>query len=228
MERLEARRLRREEGMPIKRIAARLSVAPSTVLYWTKDIKLTPEQRARNACGPQGPQNPERIARRAEACRRSARARRLQSQQEGRALAALQEPLHQAGCVLYWAEGTKSRNEVCLANSDVHMQQLFIRFLRTYFALDADRFGVRLNVYTGNGLSIAEIEDYWLDALALPRSCLRKHTINHHPTSSSGTKKRKLPYGVCFLRVYKSTPIVQHIYGAIQEYAGFEETRWLD
>jgi hypothetical protein len=25
-----------------------------------------------------------------------------------------------------------------------------------------------------------------------------------------------------------STQIVQHIYGAIQEYAGFEEPRWLD
>jgi len=27
---------------------------------------------------------------------------------------------------------------------------------------------------------------------------------------------------------YCSTEIVQHIYGAIQEYAGFEEPRWLD
>jgi hypothetical protein len=30
------------------------------------------------------------------------------------------------------------------------------------------------------------------------------------------------------VRVMKSTRIVQHIYGAIQEYAGFEEPRWLD
>jgi hypothetical protein len=57
---------------------------------------------------------------------------------------------------------------------------------------------------------------------------LRKHTLNHLPTSSSGGKKNKLPYGVCALRVLRSTRIVQHIYGAIQEYAGFEEPRWLD
>jgi hypothetical protein len=53
-------------------------------------------------------------------------------------------------------------------------------------------------------------------------------STNHYPTSSSGKKRRKLPYGVCTLTLAKSTHLVQHIYGAIQEYAGFEEPRWLD
>lgn len=57
--------------------------------------------------------------------------------------------------------------------------------------------------------------------------CLRKHTLNHMPTSSSGQKKNKLPYGVGTLRVGSSTQVVQHIFGAIQEYSGFEEPRWL-
>ena len=71
-------------------------------------------------------------------------------------------------------------------------------------------------------------KDYWLRALQLPRECLRGHTLNHRPTSSSGKKTNKLPYGVCTLRVRRSTWLVQHIYGAIQEYGGFEEPRWLD
>ena len=50
--------------------------------------------------------------------------------------------------------------------------------------------------------------------------------LNHFPTSSSGRKKDKLPYGVCTLR-FAQHRIVQHIYGAIQEYAGFDEPRWL-
>ena len=48
--------------------------------------------------------------------------------------------------------------------------------------------------------------------------------LNHMPTSSSGRARNKLPYGVCTLRVH-STWMVQHIYGAIQEYAGFDEPR---
>ena len=40
IKRAEARRLRRD-GMPIKRIAVRIGVSPSSVHWWTKDILLT-------------------------------------------------------------------------------------------------------------------------------------------------------------------------------------------
>jgi hypothetical protein len=130
--------------------------------------------------------------------------------------------------MLYWAEGTKSRNTVSLANSDVNMVRFFARFLRESLGVRPEEMTIRLNVYTGNGLSVSEIEDHWLNALDLPRAVLRGHTLNHPPTSSSGQKTNRLPYGVCSLTVLRSTRLVQHIYGAIQEYAGFEEPRWLD
>jgi hypothetical protein len=41
-------------------------------------------------------------------------------------------------------------------------------------------------------------------------------------------KRNRLPYGVCSLRILRSTSLVQHAFGAIQEYAGFEEPRWID
>jgi uncharacterized protein YjcR len=47
-ERAESRRRRKEEGMPIKRIAASLGVSSSSVHVWTKDIQLSPEHRHRN------------------------------------------------------------------------------------------------------------------------------------------------------------------------------------
>ena len=129
--------------------------------------------------------------------------------------------------MLYWAEGAKERNLVKFANSDVAMVRFFVRFMRECFAVQPADFRLRLNVYLNNGLSVRDIEEHWLGALELPRSCLRSHSLNAYPTSSSG-KKRSLPYGVCFLTVAKSTRLVQHIYGAIQEYADFEEPRWLD
>jgi hypothetical protein len=138
------------------------------------------------------------------------------------------DPLHMAGCLLYWAEGTKNRNKVLFANSDINMVRFFLEFLRGCLGVRPEDITMRLNVYTGNGLSVRQIEDHWLRALGLPRTALRGHTLNHAPTSSSGRKKNRLPYGVCTLSVLKSTWAVQHIYGAIQEYAGFEEPRWLD
>jgi hypothetical protein len=213
--------------MPFKRIAAAVGVSVATAHAWTRDIEITPQQKHRNLFGPRGPQNPEHIRLRVESWKRTSRERRRRYQADGRAMAQLGVPLHLAGCMLYWAEGAKERNRVKLTNSDVHMVAFFRRFLTECLGVKPLDCKVRLNVYLGNGLDISEIESYWLSPLALPQACLRGHSIDHFPTSSSGTKRNKLPYGVCTLSV-GSTRVAQHIYGAIQEYAGFEEPRWLD
>lgn len=228
LERAEARRLRRDEAMPIKRIAARLGVSPSSVHAWTRDIELTPEQHHQNLVGPRGPANPEAVAARAATWRRRNRERRRQFQLEGRDRARIGDALHMAGCMLYWAEGAKNRNTASLTNSDVHMLVFFRRFLHTCFDVGPADITICLNVYLNNGMRIDQVERYWLQALDLPTTCLRGHTLNHMPTSSSGRKKDRLPYGVCKLSVLRSTWLVQHIFGAIQEYGTFEEPRWLD
>jgi Homeodomain-like domain-containing protein len=226
-ERARARELR-GRGEPYKRIAAELGVSVNSAYRWTRDIELSDEQRRRNQVGPRGPQNPLQIARRAAAWTRLHRERRNAYQEEGRRRARDGDPLHMAGCMLYWAEGSKKRNRLTFANSDVEMVRFFATFLKESLGVRPEDCRVRLNVYTNNGLPVKEIERHWLTALELPISCLRGHSLNHYPTSSSGKKRRKLPYGVCSLTVARSTRLIQHIYGAIQEYAGFEEPRWLD
>jgi hypothetical protein len=213
--------------MAIKRIAARLGVSPASVHSWTRDIELTPAQRERTLRGPDGPQSPEVVKRRTDAIKRNRRARRARYQTAGRDRARDGDLLHIAGCMLYWAEGSKARNSVKLCNSDPSLLALFRRFLVEGLGVDPARLSLRLHVYLDNGLTIQEIEASWLDRLELPTSSLRKHAINPLPTSSSGRKKNKLPYGVATLALH-STEVVQHIYGAIQEYAGFDEPRWLD
>lgn len=168
------------------------------------------------------------IARRAAAISALSRERRRGYQREGRARAREGDALHLAGCMLYWAEGAKNRNALAFANSDVEMMKLFVRFLRRSLGVPPERLRLRLNVYLSDGRLLPKVEEHWLSVLDLPPSCLRGHTVNHHPTSSSGAKKGALPNGVCSIRVARSTPLVQHIFGAIQEYGGFEEPEWLD
>ena len=129
--------------------------------------------------------------------------------------------------MLYWAEGSKLRNSLAIANSDPNLLRLFIRFLRQEFPQEADAVSFRLNLYTGNGLEVPEVEMFWLTQLELSSECLRKHTLNNRPAPSSGVKKNKLPYGVGTLTICR-TRVVQHVWGAIQEYAGFEQPGWLD
>ena len=203
----------------MKQIAARLGVSPASVHLWTRDIEIADSHRTRN----------DRLARKRFAVRwiEINRKRRLGYQAEGSARARAGDALHQSGCMLYWAEGGKDRGLVNFANSDRAMVSFFWRFLQQNFVFDRARVRVRLNVYLNNGLSLEEILDWWNESLRLPRACFRGHVTDHYPTSSSGKKRNKLPYGVCTLRLY-DTRILQHIYGAIQEYAGFEEPRWLD
>jgi hypothetical protein len=225
-ERALARELR-EAGVPYKRIAARLGISPSSAYAWTKDILLTAEQTAANLRGPNGPQNPEHVRRRAAAWAARCRSRRAEMQAEGRAAARSRDPLHLAGCMLYWAEGGKRRNAIQFTNSDARMVAFFRKFLVEGLGLTPAEIHLSINVYTNNGMGIEEIEHYWLDLLRLPESSARGHVLNHTPTSSSGRARNKLPYGVARLSVHQ-TRMVQHIYGAIQEYAGFDEPAWLD
>lgn len=226
IERARARELR-ADGAPLKRIAAHLGVSVSSVHAWTRDIALTPGEREYNQRGPAGPQNPEQIRRRVEAIKKASRSRRSEYQEQGRQTARAGNPMHLAGCMLYWAEGAKARNALKLTNSDPNLVRFYRQFLDDCFQVPDKKFRVELHVYLGNGLSIDQIESHWMSTLSLPRSCARKHYVNPLPTSSSGRKKNKLPYGVCTLSVH-NTQIVQHVFGAIQEYAGFDEPRWLD
>jgi hypothetical protein len=221
--RITARRLREQEGLSFGEIARTLQVAPTTARRWTLDIDVTADQLEQI--------NARRTKAALEASTANAtrwRLKRLACQRAGRLKAREGDRLHLAGCLLYWAEGTKTRNTVELANSDIHLIRLFLRFLGGCFEIGPRQLAFSLHVYTGNGLSIEEIEARWLIQLALPRSCLRKHSIDLKPSPTSGIKKNKLPYGVGTIRVLKSTWLVQHIYGAIQEYGGFEESRWVD
>lgn len=217
IEREIARTLRKEHGTPIKRLARMLDVSPSTVSLWVRDVELDPAQIRKNMSRSD----------RADKWSEINRDRRRGYQREGREAAAKGDLLHQAGCMLYWAEGSKGRNALRLTNSDSNMLSFFRRFLRESLLVADEDLLIRLNVYLGNGLALSQIEDHWLEVLDLQRTALRKHSVNHYPTSSSG-RKRSLPHGVCTLGVRRSTRLLQHIYGAIQEYAGFDEPRWLD
>ena len=225
-EREQARTLRLE-GQSFRKIASALGVSVSSAHLWTRDIALTAERTEFNLRGPDGPLNPNRARRAAVAWSRKCAQRRAEYQEEGRQRARTSDALHLAGCMLYWAEGSKMRNSVRLANSDPQMVRFFRHFLSNAMGIQREKISMTLNVYTTNGMTIEQIERHWLELLELPQGSARKHTLNNMPTSSSGRARNKLPYGVCTLGV-NSTAIVQHIYGAIQEYAGFDEPRWLD
>ncbi|MEX2211662.1 MAG: hypothetical protein WD689_07870 [Gaiellaceae bacterium] len=155
------------------------------------------------------------------------RARRIEAQVEGRLATLKRDPVHAAGCMLFWAEGSRKRNSVQLVNSDPEVIRFFVHFLRTYFGVTDEKFRVACNLFADHEDRQREIEQFWLDVIGVPRTCLTKTMVNRYSRYSQKKRKNKLPYGTCKVTV-GSTQIVQHLYGAIQEYGGFERPEWLD
>lgn len=223
-EREEALRLRSVEGLSVREITRRLGVSKGSVSLWVRDVPLTSEQRARlRAQNPRyGAQN---LGARTNADR--ARAVRRRWQEDGRALAQTGDPLFAAGSMLYWAEGSKTRNVAQLTNADPQVVQFFVGFLRRYFEVDDLDIRVTCNLFADHLPHQERVEQFWLDLLQLPPGCLRKSIVNVYSKYSQKKRKNMLPYGTCRVSVHR-TQIVQTIYGAIQEYGGFERAAWLD
>jgi transcriptional regulator with XRE-family HTH domain len=220
----QARVLRQEEGMSMKNIAASLGVAVSSVSRWTRDIELTDAQqeRLRQANPLFNGQHRGQAGR-----SRSARAVRAKAQADGRRLAQRADPLHIQGCMLYWAEGSKRRNQAILTNSDLDLLRVFVRFLRECYAVPDEKLALSVNCHLTNDLSLEEIERWWLARLALQPSNLRKATVNRPSSASALRRGHVLPYGTARVSVC-SVQVVQSIYGAIQEYSGIDRPEWLD
>jgi transposase-like protein len=224
VERQQARALRRDEGLPIKEIARRVGASTASVSVWVRDIELSEQQHA--ALRAKNPAYNHQISGRAIAAA-NRRAERVAYQAHGRRLARRAEPLHIAGCMLYWAEGAKGRNQLRFTNSDPEMARLFVTFLLSYFDLEPPDIRITCNLFADHACRQLEIEQFWLTTLGLPKSSLRKSVVNVYSKHSKRKRMNKLLYGTCQV-VVSRTRVTQSIYGAIQEYAGISREAWLD
>ena len=72
-----------------------------------------------------------------------------------------QERLKLAGLILYWGEGYKTTKShgIDFANSDPEMIAIFVKFLRTIYGVDENRFRVLLYCYANQ--NITSLIKFW-------------------------------------------------------------------
>jgi len=223
-ERIQARRMRREDGRSVKEIARLVGVSRSTASIWRRDIELTPGQHAALL-----DRNPAYNRQRNGSItnRERGRLRRRSYQLAGRRRIRCRDPLYVAGCMLYWAEGDKNGRAVRLTNSDPEVIRLFGRFLRECFGVSDGQIHLYCHLFADHVSRQRDVEQFWLDLLDLPATALRKSSVNYYSRSSQRKRTNRLPYGTCKV-VVNSTEILQTIYGSIQEFGGFRRPEWLD
>lgn len=203
----------RKQGMTIEEISDSLHAPVQSVSNWVQDVGFLD----------QGFGDLEKQFAAGKVSSVNARARRRAYQEEGKLKARQNRPLHLAGCMLYWGEGAKNRNSLCLINSDPNMVVLFTRFLREELNVKDTEITLRIQCHTIDENEIQAIEEFWLFLLKLPRSVLRKTVIKK---GNDLLPHKVHKNGFCMVGVHQ-TKLVQHIFGAIQEYVGFEDVEWL-
>jgi transcriptional regulator with XRE-family HTH domain len=221
-EREMARRIRREEGASINEIARRTGAAKSSISRWVRDIELTKEQHESLRLAAYLGMIKGRTMH--AQLRREAR---VMAQEDGRMRAQQDDRFFWAGCMLYWAEGSKDRNHVEFTNSDPQMVGFFVKFLKTYWSLRDEDIRITCNLFADHAAEQRDIEQFWLDIANLSRESLRRSTVNVYSKYSKKKRQNRLPYGTCRVTVCR-TRVVQAIYGGIQEIAGFTRDAWLE
>lgn len=206
--RIEARRLR-SHGSSLPEIVRAIGVAKGTVFGWIRDIALTPDQA-------KAIHRQSRSTKGSEALKLKYQTIRDQYRRLGAEMAKPPTSLMVAGCMLYWGEGSKTLNQVCFTNTDVHMIELFSNFLRNELGVSNDKLKISVYVHKGYGNKTEqECRNYWANVTKTSKEV----TVYNPKDKRSIVRKNKHPYGICVISVY-DVKIIQMIYGAIEAIIG--------
>jgi hypothetical protein len=171
-------------------------VRKSTLATWCRDIELTTEQKlaivARTGSRRGIPRDTQR--------KRHDEIERIRAEARHRAATLMSDPLWMAGTVLYWAEGSKTTRKLRLSHSEVPALLLFRTWVVRFLEREAE-FRAALNLHADNDEPGAR--RFWGSALGLdPVGHFTKTFIKPDGT---GHRKNHLPWGVCELKMSRST-----------------------
>jgi hypothetical protein len=189
----------RESGKTISEIAVAVERNKSTIHYWIRGTSANEAYLV------------ESRKRMAKSISNAALRKRLEYQKLGREAAKRNDSLHTMGCMLYWAEGSKRGNSIVFANSDPDMISIFMRFLRESLLADDSDIRIRLNCYVTKSTPFRLSVEFWKSITGLPDKNFTKSTTKR------GDENEKHRHGICYISISRAD-LVQHIYGAIQEY----------
>lgn len=144
-----------------------------------------------------------------------ARQLREKQQQTGKMQAQLLEPLHLTACMLYWAEGSKSKNMFQFTNCDPEMHKILLMFIRKYFPQFLSRLRFRVNFYPTPTLPYEKVRDFWCQELGVSPDAFTKPTDKSKYYTQP--KINKYPNGVLYMQA-SVTEVIQHVLGAIDAY----------
>lgn len=201
--------LRKKKGYSYNEILTEIPVPKSTLSGWLRTVQLSKEQERRikltqlekmqKKWGAQGLGEWNRLKQQREIMDIRAKAR-----EEVTSLS--KNEFHIAGIMLYWAEGSKSKNEVRLSNSDPSLIRFMMRWFRECCKVPENQF--RASIHYHAGQDELAIRKYWARITDIP--------LNHFYKSfckppGTGHRKHILHYGTMQIRMLRSGDLFHRI-----------------
>lgn len=185
----------RSQGYSIKEIAKILNIAVGTSSLWLKDVKLDKKATSRLK------------KRRILGQYRASQTRRRKSQQLQIAINKQakkdiskinlnKETLVLLCSLLFWGEGSKTRQYISFINSDPKMINVFITLLRQTYKLDESRFRALIHIHQYHDEK--NLKDYWSKITDIPLSQFSKS----YKKPNTGKRKRENYKGSLRIRYY--------------------------
>ena len=125
------------------------------------------------------------------------------------------------GIGLYLGEGSKSQEQIRVANSDPTIIKLAIRWLKEFGIIESHHLRVAIHGYPDH--DIKELIKFWSQTLDIPAEQFIKVTIDKRENKSS-YKKRKLPYGTAHLYVRSGGTLASGTTGLHRKIMGWIES----
>jgi len=181
----------RLEGMSYPQIAKKVKVANSSLSRWLRDIPYRNKQFG--------------IMKTSDAFKNRGHILhldRLLRTESIKSIAAKEvgditkRDLFISGIMLYWAEGTKVGEEVCVSNSNPEIIKFAMKWFREICEVPKDKFRLQMHLHTD--LDHDQCLKRWMNITGLPKEQFHKTYIKK---SSLGHRKKSLYSGTIKVRV---------------------------
>ena len=187
----------RSLGLTYSEIQAVIPVPKGTLSNWSRDVTLTQNQidAIKQRTGP----HTQRGIPKDTQWRRRLEVEAIRDDARIFAELHLNDSAFVGGVVLYWGEGSKTRNFLDLTNTDPAALRYFINWVRMYLD-DEAMFKLGLHLHEGNDEEAAK--RYWSEILDLRSARFGKTFVK---PAGTGHRKNHLPHGVCRVRTLRAS-----------------------
>ncbi|MEK7603738.1 MAG: hypothetical protein AAB461_01295 [Patescibacteria group bacterium] len=208
----------RRRGFSYSEIINQLHVPKSTLSYWLKNLKLTPEEIKKLD---------DKYVERARAgalkkiSRTSGLIERIKNSSSQDIKEISKKELWLMGIMLYWKNGNNNdlRKGVHFSSSDPHMIKLFLKWLKETGGIKEEE--IKFEIFLKNNRRDKndfkeKAANYWSEVSGFPKTNFQKNYFQKTNTGIRNRKQSGSEYGFLRVKVMKSSMLARQIAGWVE------------